>query len=76
MAVLAQDADAKDESGMGYGDVGYFLDSEYFRIDQRSGKIFVKKTGLDREQSTEYQVTVSTFHIRLILNLHKIAFRI
>ena len=56
--IRATDADAKNEYGTGYGDIGYFLESEFFRIDQQSGKIFVKKEGLDREQSMEYEVTV------------------
>ena len=56
--VTATDADAKNPSGMGYGDVGYRIDSEFFRIDQKTGKIYVKKDGLDRETSTQWGFNV------------------
>ncbi len=57
--VVAEDADASDGYGTGYGDIAYFLDSPFFRIDRNNGNIYVKKGNLNREESTEYTVTVT-----------------
>ena len=58
LQVSATDLDEKTSDGDGYGDVGYFLEHEFFRIDQKTGEIFVKKS-LDREKSSEYSFLVT-----------------
>lgn len=58
MKVTATDSDEKTADGDGYGDVGYFLTHEFFKIDQKTGEISVKKA-LDRETSTEYSFMVT-----------------